>query len=502
MKIGFDHKKYLEEQSKYILERVNNYDKLYLEFGGKLLFDLHAKRVLPGFDENAKIKLLHKLKEKVEVVICVYAGDIERNKIRGDFGITYDMDVLRLIDDLRAYELDVNSVVITRYDGQPATTVFINKLERRGIKVYKHRATKGYPTDVDTIVSDEGYGKNPYIETTKPIVVVTAPGPGSGKLATCLSQLYHEYKRGKIAGYSKFETFPVWNVPLKHPLNIAYEAATADLKDVNMIDSFHFDAYNEIVVNYNRDIETFPVLRRIIEKITGKESVYKSPTDMGVNRVGFGIIDDEVVKEASKQEIIRRYFKTGCEYKKGYVDKETFHRVKLIMEELNLKQEDRKVVVPARERSAKLKQETNKNEVCPAVAIELHDGTMLTGKSSNIMHATAAVILNAVKHFANIYDEIHLISPVILEPIINLKSKTLNSKSTALSCEEVLIALSICAATNPIAQVAMEKLPMLKGCQAHSTTILSRSDEQTFRKLGIDVTCDPEYPSESLYYNN
>ncbi|MGF7060912.1 DUF1846 domain-containing protein [Brassicibacter mesophilus] len=502
MKIGFDHKKYLEEQSKYILERVNNYDKLYLEFGGKLLFDLHAKRVLPGFDENAKIKLLHKLKEKVEVVICVYAGDIERNKIRGDFGITYDMDVLRLIDDLRAYELDVNSVVITRYDGQPATTVFINKLERRGIKVYKHKATKGYPIDVDTIVSDEGYGKNPYIETSKPIVVVTAPGPGSGKLATCLSQLYHEYKRGNVAGYSKFETFPVWNVPLKHPLNIAYESATVDLKDVNMIDSFHFDAYNEIAVNYNRDIETFPVLKRIIEKITGEESIYKSPTDMGVNRVGFGIIDDDVIKQASKQEIIRRYFKTGCEYKKGYVDKETFQRAKLIMEELDLKEEDRKVVLPAREYSAKLREMSDKNEVCPIVAIELNDGTILTGKSSDVMHATAAAVLNAVKHYANISDGIHLISPVILEPIINLKQKTLGSKTTALDCEEILIALSICAATNPTAQVAMEKLSMLKGCQAHSTTILSIGDEQTFIKLGIDVTSDSEYPTDSLYYNN
>lgn len=500
MRIGFDHKKYLEEQSKYILERVNNYDKLYIEFGGKLLFDLHAKRVLPGFDENAKIKLLHKLKEKVEIVICVYAGDIERNKIRGDFGITYDMDVLRLIDDLRSYDLEVNSVVITRYDGQPATTVFINRLERRGIKVYKHRATKGYPTDVDTIVSDEGYGKNPYIETSKPIVVVTAPGPGSGKLATCLSQLYHEYKRGNVAGYSKFETFPVWNVPLKHPLNIAYEAATADLKDVNMIDSFHFDAYNKVAVNYNRDIETFPVLKRIIEKITGEESIYKSPTDMGVNRVGFGITDDEVVKEASKQEIIRRYFKTGCEYKKGYTDKETMQRVKLIMEELNLKQEDRKVVIPARMRSAELKEKSHKNEICPAVALELNDGTILTGKGSNVMDGTAAVILNAVKHLANISDEIHLISPVILEPIINLKSKTLGIKNTALTCEEVLIALSICAATNPTAQVAMEKLSMLKGCQAHSTTIISTNDEQTFRRLGIDITCDPEYPTESLYY--
>ena len=500
MKKGFDHEKYLEEQSKYISERVNNYDKLYLEFGGKLLFDLHAKRVLPGFDENAKIKLLHKLKENVEVVICVYAGDIERNKIRGDFGITYDMDVLRLIDDLRSYDLEVNSVVITRYDDQPSTTVFINKLERRGIKVYKHRATKGYPTDVDTIVSEEGYGKNPYIETSKPIVVVTAPGPGSGKLATCLSQLYHENKRGNVAGYSKFETFPVWNVPLKHPLNIAYEAATVDLKDVNMIDYFHLEAYGETAVNYNRDLETFPVLKRIIEKITGKESVYKSPTDMGVNRVGFGIVDDEVVKEASKQEIIRRYFKTGCEYKKGYVDKDTFEHSKLIMDQVNLKEEDRKVVLPARERAAKLKEENS--SICTAVAIELNDGTILTGKGSELLDASAAALLNSIKYLANIADDMHLISPVILEPILDLKTKTLTNQKVSLNCEEVLIALSISAATNPTAQVAMEKLSMLKNCQVHSTTILPTSDEQTLRKLGIDVTCDAEYASESLFYNN
>ncbi|MFR1708395.1 MAG: DUF1846 domain-containing protein [Clostridium sp.] len=501
MKIGFDHEKYLEEQSKYILERVNNYDKLYLEFGGKLLFDMHAKRVLPGFDENAKIKLLHKLREKAEIIICVYAGDIERNKIRGDFGITYDMDVLRLIDDLRGYDLEVNSVVITRYSGQPATNIFINKLERRGIKVYKHEAIKGYPTEVDTIVSDEGYGRNPYIETTKPIVVVTAPGPGSGKLATCLNQLYHENKRGNAVGYSKFETFPVWNVPLKHPLNIAYEAATVDLKDVNMIDSFHFDAYNEVAVNYNRDIEMFPVIKRIIEKITGKESVYKSPTDMGVNRVGFGITDDEVVKEASIQEIIRRYFKTSVEYKKGYVDAEVFQRIKIIMESLNLKPEDRKVVMPAREYSSKLKVDANKNETCPVVALELEDGTILTGRSSELMDASSAAILNAVKHLANISDDIHLISPVVLEPIKSLKTNALGSNNTSLNSEEILIALSICAATNPMAQVALEKLTKLKGCQAHSTTILSAGDEQIFRKLGIDVTCDPEYPSQNLFYN-
>ena len=332
--------------------------------------------------------------------------------------------------------------------------------------------------------------------------VVTAPGPASGKLSTCLSQLYHEYKRGKIAGYSKFETFPVWNIPLKHPLNMAYEAATVDLKDVTMIDPFHFDAYNEIAVNYSRDIESFPVFKRIIEKITGEESVYKSPTNMGVNRVGFGIIDDDVIKEASKQEVIRRYFKTGCEYKKGHVEKEIFERSKLIMEELELRPEDRRVVLPARERAARLRKESNKNEICSAVAMELSDRTILTGKGSDVMDATAAVLLNAVKHLANISDEIHLISPVILEPIRNLKSKILGSRSVALDCEEILIALGICAVTNPMAQVAMDKLFMLRGCQAHSTTILSRNDEQTFNKLGIDITSDSEYPTESLYYND
>lgn len=503
MKTGFDAQKYLEEQSQYILERVNNYDKLYLEFGGKLLFDLHAKRVLPGFDENAKIKLLKKLKDKVEVIICVYSGDIERNKIRGDFGITYDMDVLRLIDDLRANELDVNSVVITRYEDRPATNVFMNKLRRRGIKVYEHQATKGYPTDVDTIVSDEGYGKNSYIETTKPLVVVTAPGPGSGKLATCLCQMYHESKMGRIAGYSKFETFPVWNMPLKHPLNIAYEAATVDLQDINMIDPFHLDAYGKVAVNYNRDIEAFPVLKRIIEKITGKESIYKSPTDMGVNRVGFGIIDDKAVQEASLQEIIRRYFKVGCEYKKGHAEIETLERIKLIMEEMGLRPEDRSVVNPARERMSKLKKELqNTNKICSALAIELSGGRILTGKSSDVMSAAAAAILNAVKYHANIADDIHLISPVILEPILSLKNSLKGQANSYLNSEDILIALSISAATNPMAEVALRKLSMLRGCQAHSTTILPANDEQIFQNLGIDITCDSEFASESLYYNN
>lgn len=503
MEIGFDHKKYLQEQSKYILERVNNFEKLYLEFGGKLLYDLHAKRVLPGFNENAKIEVLYNLKEKVEVIICLYAGDIERNKIRGDFGITYDMDTLRLIDDLRSYELDVNSVVITRYDGQAKVNMFINKLERRGIKVYKHRATKGYPTDIDTIVSDKGYGKNAYIKTSKPIVVVTAPGPGSGKLATCLSQLYHEYKQGRVAGYSKFETFPVWNIPLKHPLNIAYEAATVDLKDVNVIDYFHMEAYNKITVSYNRDMESFPLLKRTIEKITGKESAFKSPTDMGVNRVFYGIINDEVIKNASKQEIIRRYFKTECDYKKGYIDQDILERMMIIMEELELKKEDRRVVAPARERATRLKKSTsNKNEIFSAVAIELQNGTIQTGKASDAMDASAAAILNSIKYLANISDDIHLISPVILEPIRALKYQTLGNDHPALGCEEILIALSICAATNPTAQVALNKLAELKGCQAHSTTILKRNEEQIFRKLGIDITSDPEYSSGNLYYNS
>lgn len=500
MKTGFDPQKYIEEQSKYILERVNNYDKLYLEFGGKLIGDKHAKRVLPGFDEDAKIKLLQKLKDQAEIIICVYAGDIERNKIRGDYGITYDMDVLRLLDDFRSYGLQVNSVVITRYNKQPATTMFINKLERRNIKVYKHAAIPGYPADVETIVSENGYGINPYITTTKPIVVVTAPGPNSGKLATCLNQLYHEYKFGRNAGYSKFETFPIWNVPLKHPINIAYEAATVDLKDVNMIDNFHFEHYHQVTVNYNRDLEMFPVIKRIIEKITGKESVYQSPTDMGVNRAGFGIIDDAVCSEASKQEIIRRYFATACDFKKGLFDEESMTRMKVIMEELGLKQEDRKCVLPARQYAAKIKETLGCNENIPVIAFEFEDGKIITGKSSATMDCCSAAILNAVKYLAGISDEIYLLSPLILNTIRDLKERDLHSKITYLNANEILIALSICAVTNPTAQLAYEKLSLLTGVQAHCTVMLNRNDEQIIKKLGIDVTCDPVYPSENLYY--
>lgn len=501
MKIGFDPEKYLSEQSKYILERVNKFDKLYLEFGGKLVDDYHASRVLPGFDSDAKINLLHKLKDQAEIIICVYAGDIERNKIRADYGITYDLDVLRLIDDLRKRDLTVNSVVITRYEDQPASQLFIRKLSRRGIKTYTHSATKGYPTDVDTIVSDEGYGANPYIETTKPIVVVTAPGPGSGKLGTCLSQLYHEYKRGTKAGYAKFETFPVWNVPLKHPLNIAYEAATVDLKDVNMIDSFHLEAYGESAVNYNRDLEVFPVIKRIIERITGGESMYQSPTDMGVNRVGFGIIDDEAVQEASRQEILRRYFNVACEYKKGYVDSETKERSEMILSEMNMIPEDRSVVLPAREYKKEVKKRIPEGSTT-VVAMQMDNGTMMTGRNSDLMTSSASVVLNATKYLAGIADEIHLISPEVLTPILKLKRQTLGEEEHILTCEEILTALSISALTNPTALMALNKLEDLRNLEAHSTTILNRGDEQVLRKLGVNVTSDPVFFSTSLYYNS
>lgn len=507
MKKGFDHQKYIEMQSKYIIERVNQYDKLYIEFGGKLMADLHAMRVLPGFDPDAKIKLLHRLSDELEVVICIYSGDIERNKIRGDFGITYEMDVFRMIDVLRRHNLCVNSVVVTRYEDKLSTNVFIQKLINRGIRVYKHTATKGYPTDIDTIVSEEGYGQNDFIETSKSIVVVTGPGPSSGKLATCLSQMYHESKRGKAAGYAKFETFPVWNLPLKHPVNIAYEAATADLKDVNMIDSFHLDAYGEKAINYNRDIEVFPVLKRIIEKITGKKSNYLSPTDMGVNKVKVGIVDDEAVQEAARQEIIRRYFAILCDYKKGIADEETVQRIKLLMDELDLTENNRLVVTPARQKSKILSDKAKCDdgqcdETVSVTAIELPDGKILTGKSTSLMSAPAAAILNAIKHLANLPDAMHLLSPLVLKPILDLKREILAQAEPSLNLEEVIFALSICGATNPAAHYSIEKLSILRDCQVHSTTLLQPSDEKMFRKLGIQYTCDPNFPSTQLFYNN
>lgn len=503
-KLGFDAEKYIEEQSKYILERINtgNSERLYLEFGGKLVHDKHAMRVLPGFDENAKIKLLHKMKEQAEIIICIYSGDITTSKTRADFGITYDLEVLRLIDTFRKYDLEINSVVVTRYEeDSPAVDMFLNKLQRRGITTYKHRFTKGYPTDVETIVSDEGYGANPRIEVTKPLVVVTGPGGGSGKLATCLSQLYHDYKMGKKVRYAKFETFPIWSIPLKHPVNIAYEAATADLKDVNMIDSFHLEAYGEMAVNYNRDLEVFPVVKRIIEKITGEESEYKSPTDMGVNRAGFSIIDDEVAKEAACQEIIRRYMNALCYYKKGKIEDGAVERTKLLMDELDLKIEDRKVVKPARDYAEKKRNCDDRYENVVVMSLELPNGQIVTGRSSRRMVASAAAILNAVKVLCGMADDIHLISPNVLKSIQDMKTDILRHEKASLHCEEVLSALTISAATNPSAEVALSKLPWLRGCQAHCTAILSESDDQTLKSLGIDVTCDPEYITNNLYFS-
>ncbi len=499
-KIGFDPNKYLEEQSKYILDRLPEGQRLYIEFGGKLIYDKHAKRVLPGFDENSKIKILSRLKDNLEIIICIYSGDIERNKTRQDFGITYDSEVFKLIDDFRNHKLSVNSVVITRYSPHPATDAFMNKLQRRGITVYTHKATAGYPTDVDKIVSDEGYGANPYIETSKKIVAVTGPGPGSGKLATCLSQLYHENKLGNKVAYSKFETFPVWNVPLKHPLNAAYEAATIDLNDVNMIDNYHLEAHGVMAVNYNRDLEMFPVIKRIIERITGEESVYQSPTDMGVNRIGFSIIDDEAVREASLQEIIRRYLIAKCDFKTGKISEKSLKKAKLLMDDYDLKEEGRCVVSPAREKAALINAGRDDDQHLAVMSLMLPNGKIVTGKSSPVMDAPSACILNAIKELAGLADELHLISPVVLEPIQYLKCNVRKKESGAMDLGETLTALTICAATNPTAQVALENLSLLRDCPAHSTMLMNKNAEMTLVDLGIDCTCDPQYQSNNLFY--
>lgn len=497
--IGFSAEKYIEEQTKFILERIEDGDgRLYLEFGGKLVEDKHAMRVLPGFDENAKIKLLNRMKDQAEIIICIYAGDIVSSKTRQDFGITYDLEVMRLIDSFRSYDLAINSVVVTRYEDSPAVNMFINKLERRGIKTYTHHFTKGYPTDVDTIASDEGYGANPYIEVTKPLIVVTGPGGGSGKLATSLSQVYHEYRRGTKARYAKFETFPIWNLPLKHPVNIAYEAATADLKDVNMIDPFHLEAYGKTAVNYNRDIEAFPVLKRILDKITGDELVYQSPTDMGVNRAGFGIIDDEICKAAAKQEIVRRYLLAECSYKKGKIDETVLERTKLLMEEVGATRSDRPVVEPAEAYAEKKRAENARYENIIVTAIRLPDGSIVTGRSSRRMVASAAMLLNAVKKMAGIADDIPIISSQILENLKKMNVKFFNDKSS-LNCEEIIMALTMTTMTNPIADMALQQLPKLRGCMAHCTAILSDRDEQTLKSLGIDMTSNPEFSTNNLY---
>jgi uncharacterized protein (UPF0371 family) len=499
-KTGFDNDKYLQEQSKEILSRVNVFsDKLYLEFGGKLIFDYHAARVLPGFDANAKMRLLQRLKDKIDILLCIYAGDIERKKVRADFGITYDVDTLRLIDDLRDWDLSVKGVVITRFDNQPAATVFKNKLERSDINVYTHRFTKGYPTDVDTVVSKEGYGANDYIETENPLVVVAGPGPGSGKLATCLSQLYHDHRKGMHSGYAKFETFPIWNMPLKHPVNVAYETATADIGDFNMIDPFHLEAYGKTAVNYNRDVEVFPVLRRILTRIAGK-LIYKSPTDMGVNRAGFGIVDDDAVQGAAKQEMIRRYFRYRCEYVLGFAETETVQRVELLMEDMGIKPEDRIVVKPARQASQEAREKGKGNEgIFCGAAIQLRDGTIITGKNSVQMHAASSLVLNAVKHLAEIPDKIHLLSPMVINSISSLDNYFLKSKkAVSLDLEETLIALSFSATTNPAAQMALEKLKDLQGCEIHMTHIPTPGDEKGLRKLGVNLTSDPNFSTNSL----
>jgi uncharacterized protein (UPF0371 family) len=500
-KTGFDNTKYLSEQSKAILTRVQQFDnKLYLEFGGKLIFDYHAARVLPGFHPNVKMQLLQRLKDNVDILLCIYAGDIERKKVRADFGITYDVDTLRLIHDLATYGLSVKGVVITRFDNQPHAAIFKKKLERGGIKVYTHSYTKGYPTDVETVVSDEGYGANEYIETDKPLVVIAGPGPGSGKLATCLSQLYHDHRQGLKSGYAKFETFPIWNIPLRHPVNVAYEAATADLKDFNMIDPYHLEAYDKTAVNYNRDVEVFPILQRILTRIMGTPC-YKSPTDMGVNRAGICIIDDDIVKEAAKQEVIRRYFRYNCEYVMGFIDRDTLQRVELLMDELNIKPEDRVVVESARKAAVEAQEKGKGNEgIFCGAAIQLHDGAIVTGKNSTHLHAVSSLVLNAVKTMADIPDKIHILSPAIIESIVDLEKKILKTKKTvSLDLEQTLIALSISATTNPTAQLALEKLKELQSCDVHMTHIPTPGDEAGLRRLGVNLTSDQNFSSNSLF---
>ncbi|MEN8200962.1 MAG: DUF1846 domain-containing protein [Bacteroidota bacterium] len=501
LKIGFDNEAYIKEQSTSILKRVDHYhEKLYLEFGGKIMFDYHASRVLPGFDPNVKMRLLQELKDKIDIIICVHAGDIEKKKIRADFGISYDSDALKAIDDFKEWGLEITAVVITRYQEQPQATSFKNKLERNGIRVYTHGYTQGYPMDVDLIVSDQGYGANPYIETNNPIVVVTAPGPGSGKLATCLNNMYHEYKRGVKAGYAKFETFPIWNLPLSHKVNIAYEAATVDLKDIVQIDHHHLEAYNEKTVNYNRDIEAFPLLKRILEKITGEDSVYKSPTDMGVNRASAGIVDNDIITEASHQEIIRRYFRCAVEYATGLVDRDTLDRAELVMKKVNARVEDRKVVQPARQaaRDAGLTGKGNNGMFCGA-AIELGDATIITGKNSPLMHSASSLILNAAKHLAGLPDHMHLLPANIVEKVTFLKKEILTSKMISLDLEETLIMLGISAISNPAAQLAIEKLAELRNCEVHLTHIPTPGDEAGLRKLHVNLSCDPEFASSSLF---
>lgn len=491
--IGFDNEKYLTMQSQHIRERISQFgDKLYLEFGGKLFDDYHASRVLPGFEPDSKLRMLMQLADQAEIVIVISANDIEKSKVRHDLGITYDIDVLRLIEAFRSRGLYTGSVVITHYSGQPGADRFKARLERLGIAVYRHYVIEGYPNNISYIVSEAGYGKNDYIETSRPLVVITAPGPGSGKMATCLSQLYHENARGIKAGYAKFETFPIWNIPLKHPVNLAYEAATSDLNDVNMIDPFHLEAYGVTTVNYNRDIEIFPVLTAMFEQIYGN-SPYKSPTDMGVNMAGNCIIDDEVCQAASKQEIIRRYYHVANALAREKTTANEVYQLELIMKQAKITP-DIRPVVPA---ALKLAEETG----APAAALELPDGTIVTGKTSSLLGASAAVLLNAVKYLGNMADEVHLVAPMAIEPIQTLKTAYLGSMNPRLHTDEILIALSMSAASDPLAQKALEQLAKLAGCQVHTSVMLSSVDIKTFQKLGIQLTCEPVFETQHLAVN-
>ena len=493
MNIGFDNEKYLQTQSSHIKERIKQFDnKLYLEFGGKLFDDYHASRVLPGFQPDSKMRMLMQLSDQAEIIIVISAEDIEKNKVRGDLGITYDLDVLRLMSIFKNHDLFVGSVVITKYSGQESASLFKNRLEKLGIKVYRHYPISGYPSNIPHIVSDEGYGKNDYIETSRPLIVVTAPGPGSGKMAVCLSQLYHEHKRGICAGYAKFETFPIWNIPLKHPVNLAYEAATADLNDVNMIDPFHLEAYGQTTVNYNRDVEIFPVLNAMFERIYG-ESPYKSPTDMGVNMAGNCICDDEVCKAASKQEIIRRYYDSLRRHLIGACSDEEVYKLEMLMNQAGITVHDRPVVDIALKRA----EETG----APAAALELHDGRIVTGKTTNLLGASAALLLNALKELAGIDHELHVISPDAIHPIQQLKTKYLGSKNPRLHTDEILIALSVSAASNPTAQLALAQLPKLKGCQAHTSVMIGTVDMKQFKKLSIQATFEAKYEKTSNLFH-
>ena len=488
-KIGFDNDKYLKIQSEHIKERFNYFDKLYLEVGGKLFNDSHAARILPGFENDSKIKMFLELKDELEIIYCINAGDIEKNKTRSEYAITYDVEIINLINKSKKLGFNVNSVVITLYNNQASVDKFIKKLNRQNIKTYIHTYTKGYPTDIDTIVSDEGYGKNPYVETTKKLVLVNAPGPGSGKLATCLSQLYHEHKNGVNAGYAKFETFPVWNLPLKHPVNVAYEAATADLKDVNQIDYFHLEKYGITAVNYNRDLETFPILKEILHKITGKD-IYFSPTDMGVNMVGNCISDDKVCSIASKKEIVRRYYNEQVNYKKGLVDIDTPQKVKVLMNEMNVDESILPIIDSARKKFEKTKKHS--------MALELSNGKIITGRETELLSPSSSLIINTIKEITKITDEVDLLSSNILKPILKFK-KSDNDLNNKLSLQETLIALSVCSVTNPIIGKAMDNLKKIENCDVHSTYIIPDDELNTLKKLKLNITSDPVYYTDNLY---